>query len=67
MDSSTAIFLSVPEAAALLRISESTLNKWRLSGFGPRYRRFGRAVRYAEADILAWAETRARMSTSEAG
>jgi predicted DNA-binding transcriptional regulator AlpA len=40
--------------------------KARLRGDGPRYRKIGRSVRYAEADLLDWLRSRARTSTSEA-
>ena len=53
------------EAAELLRMSISFLMKARLRGDGPRYRKFGRSVRYAEADLHDWLRSRARTSTSE--
>jgi len=58
------VFLTVGEAAALLRVSEITLARWRIEGRGPPYRKFGRRVVYALADILAWAEAQTRLSTS---
>ena len=39
------------EAAKLLGLSVATLRAWRLRRRGPRYLRFGRAVRYLAADI----------------
>jgi predicted DNA-binding transcriptional regulator AlpA len=39
------------EAAKLLGLSVATLRAWRLRRRGPRYLRFGRAVRYLPADI----------------
>jgi excisionase family DNA binding protein len=39
------------EAAKLLGLSVATLRAWRLRRRGPRYLRFGRAVRYLVADI----------------
>ena len=54
------------EAAAYLGVSESTLEKLRLNGGGPRFLRIaGRSVRYRQADLGAWAEARACQSTSE--
>jgi predicted DNA-binding transcriptional regulator AlpA len=44
------------EAAAFLGVSEATLPTWRCRGTGPRYVRFGKAVRYFEGDLLAYAE-----------
>ena len=59
------VFLTVREAAALLRVSEITLGRWRIEGNGPRYRKFGRRVLYARSDLLAWADAQVRRSTSE--
>lgn len=51
--------VTVPEAAALLRMSESTLRYWRYAGLGPRSIRLGRRVFYRESDLLAWIEAEA--------
>jgi hypothetical protein len=59
------IFLTAKEAAALLRLSEITLGRWRIEGCGPAYLKFGRRVVYDRADIVAWAESQKRRSTSE--
>ena len=58
-------FLTVTEAAALLRVSQVTLGRWRIEGRGPVYRKFGRRVLYADRDVIAWAAGQARMSTSD--
>jgi excisionase family DNA binding protein len=58
-------FLTVMEAAALLRVSRVTLGRWRIEGRGPVYRKFGRRVLYADRDVIAWAADQARMSTSD--
>jgi len=57
-------FLNVPEAAALLRVSEITLSRWRAVGCGPAYRKFGKRVLYARSDVLAWADGQRCQSTS---
>jgi predicted DNA-binding transcriptional regulator AlpA len=54
-------------AAAYLHLSPSTLTKKRLTGDGPRYRKFGRAIRYTDEDLDAWADARIRLSTSDLG
>ena len=41
------LILTPRQLAAELNVAEQTLAKWRLSGMGPRYRKFGRLVRYA--------------------
>jgi Helix-turn-helix domain len=63
--SSPSVFLTVVEAAALLRISEITLSRWRIQGCGPPYRKFGRRVVYDRADLIAWADAQRKQSTSE--
>lgn len=37
---------STSEAADLLNYSERTLRRWRKAGIGPRYTRYGAALRY---------------------
>lgn len=59
--------LTVSEAARWLKLSESFLNKARLTGEGPRYVRLGRAVRYRGEDLEAWTAARLARSTSEYG
>lgn len=57
--------LTTAEAAEMLRVSVSFLMKARLKGDGPRFRKLGRAVRYAEPDLHVYVKQRARTSTSE--
>jgi excisionase family DNA binding protein len=64
--SSPPVFLTVSEAAALLRLSEITLGRWRIEGSGPPFRKFGRRVLYERSDLIAWAEAQRRLSTSDA-
>lgn len=52
------------EAAALLRLSERTMERHRVAGTGPRYVALGRAVRYRRRDLIDWIEHSARRSTS---
>lgn len=58
-------FLSNDEAAAFLRLSPRTLEKYRVIGGGPPFRKLGRRVFYVGADLTAWAERRACDSTSD--
>lgn len=54
------------EAAAYLGLSESLLNKLRLTGGGPTFVRLaGRSIRYRRADLDAWVAASAKASTSE--
>ena len=57
--------LTVQEVAAILRCSASSLNKWRLSGLGPKFVRVGARVRYRPADVVAYLTKQTRRSTSE--
>ena len=58
-------FLTTREAAHYLSLSYRTLEKMRLTGLGPRFRKHGRYVRYHIADLDAWSEGRRKSSTSE--
>jgi excisionase family DNA binding protein len=40
--------------AQALAVSLSTVRRWRQSGSGPRFVRFGRSVRYKLADVEEW-------------
>jgi predicted site-specific integrase-resolvase len=46
--------LTEREAADQLRIAPKTLTRWRWAGKGPRFHKIGGAVRYSEADVLAF-------------
>lgn len=60
-------FLTTDEAAAFLRLSPRTLEKQRVLGGGPRFRKFGARVVYAAVDLRAWADGRAYGMTSDPG
>jgi excisionase family DNA binding protein len=60
-------FLTTAMAAKVLGISRKTLEKWRVIGGGPRYRKMGRLVRYCEKDLYDWANRDIRNSTSDPG
>jgi excisionase family DNA binding protein len=53
------------EAAEVLRLSERTLERMRLTGLGPAYVKAGRRVLYRSADLEAWVASQVRTSTSE--
>jgi hypothetical protein len=57
-------FVAEQRAAEILGLSVKTLRGWRLRGDGPRYAKFGRAVRYAISDLEAFAAASIRNSTS---
>jgi excisionase family DNA binding protein len=58
-------FLTTKEAAVWLGLTRNTLEKWRVKGSGPPYRKHGRYVRYHRQDLIAWSEARRRRSTSD--
>jgi hypothetical protein len=58
-------FLNNTRAAAYLNLSPRTLEKQRVFGGGPWFRKFGRRVAYALADLDAWADERRCSSTSD--
>lgn len=60
-----ATFLTQREAATLLRLSERTLERYRLSGTGPLFVKLGRRVVYRASDLWAFAEAHTHRSTSE--
>ncbi len=59
-------YLTNDEAADFLKLSPRTLEKQRVVGGGPRFRKFGRRVVYALDDLVSWAEARGCDSTSDA-
>ena len=58
-------FLTQREAAAHLRLSERTLERYRVAGTGPSFVKFGRRVVYRQDDLRRWADTHTYRSTSE--
>ena len=58
-------FLTTREAATWLGLTPNTLEKWRVQGGGPAYRKHGRYVRYHLEDLVAWSEANKRSSTSD--
>ena len=65
--SQTSSLLTTKEAAAYLRLSHRTLERYRVTGEGPRYLKMGRLVFYRREDLDHWLETRSRRSTSDPG
>src|SRR6185312_8843205 len=59
----SARYLTNDEAATFLRLPPRTLEKQLVIGGGPRFRKFGRRVMYAIADLEAWADARSFETT----
>lgn len=58
-------YLTNDEAAGYLRLSPRTLEKQRVIGGGPRFRKFGRRVMYAISDLDDWASEHSFETTSD--
>lgn len=61
------IYLDTIGAARILGLSSKTLSRYRVSGDGPVFHRFGCRIRYRREDLEAWAASRRRASTSDDG
>jgi hypothetical protein len=57
--------LNQKEAAKLLGVSTRTLERYRVTGTGPRFAVVGRLVRYRPCDHADFIDRNLRMSTSE--
>jgi predicted DNA-binding transcriptional regulator AlpA len=58
---------SVADAADYVGLSESTLNKLRMTGAGPRFLKLGRRILYDTSALDDWMGARERVSTSDNG
>jgi predicted DNA-binding transcriptional regulator AlpA len=60
--------ITVSAAAAYTGLAESTLNKLRMSGAGPRFLKISaRRVAYDTSDLDEWLASKRRRSTSDNG
>jgi predicted DNA-binding transcriptional regulator AlpA len=57
--------LTQRQAAELLCLSERTLERFRVSGVGPKFVHMGHSIRYRLSDVEAWIASRTVGSTSE--
>lgn len=58
-------FLTTEEAAHFLKLKSNTLEKMRVYGGGPIFRKHGRHVRYHIDDLNAWSDLRKKDSTAD--
>jgi DNA-binding transcriptional MerR regulator len=58
------VVMSELEAAESLKLSPRTLQRWRVVGGGPGYRKLGKRVVYTPDDILEYLERSRRGNTS---
>lgn len=42
-----------------------TIQKWRVTGAGPHFYKFGSSVRYRRRDLTEWVEDRRKANTSQ--
>jgi hypothetical protein len=61
------LLLTQREAALHLRLSERTLERWRVQGIGPHFIRLNHSIRYRQQDLDAYVAARVVESTSEKG
>jgi predicted DNA-binding transcriptional regulator AlpA len=57
--------LTQRQCAEALGLSERTLERFRVSGVGPKFVRMGKSVRYRLSDVEVWLASRVVGSTSE--
>jgi len=57
------LLLTTKEAARLMRLSNRTLEDWRVRGKGPPFCKLGAAVRYAQADVQLFLSAALRANT----
>ena len=67
MGNGTYKYMSTREVAAFLGLSPRTLDRYRVSGDGPDFHKFGNRVRYLRVNVESWAEERRCQSTSDDG
>lgn len=65
MNDESARYLDTREAARFLGLSNRTLDRYRVTGEGPVFHRFGTRIRYKQADLDEWAAARRMRSTSD--
>ena len=61
------MYLTTVEAARYIGLSHRTLKRYRKTGDGPVFHRFGGRVRYRRDDLDVWAAERRRVSTVDDG
>ena len=61
--STTEALVTEGEAASLLRVSLTSVRRWRREGRGPVYRKMGRSVRYRRDDLADFVASARCMET----
>ena len=60
----TTPYLTAQEAAAYLRLKRSTIDHYRCSGAGPKYRKHGGRIAYHIDDLDAWSKSKSYNNTA---
>ena len=63
----TESLLDSARVARLLGVEAETLGAWRRRGYGPRWYRIGKKVKYTERDVNIWMEAQAHFSITDPG
>ncbi len=66
MDTKARVYLTTQQAARRIQLSPRTLERKRLDGTGPRFRKAGNKVLYLLSDLDDWLDEHCFSSTSEA-
>ncbi len=53
------------EAGKLLKMATQTLAKWRMTGEGPKFLKFGNRIRYSGKDLLAFINDNTKQHTGQ--
>jgi len=59
--------LEPTKVARLLGVEVETLGVWRRRGYGPRWYRIGKKIRYAEPDLRTWMSAQAGPRVPDSG
>ncbi len=57
--------LAANQVARLLGIEVETLGSWRRKGYGPRWYRIGKKIKYVHADLKSWMSQQASGGAGE--
>jgi hypothetical protein len=58
--------LTTRDVSKEYKLTESSLEKWRVAGVGPNYLKLSRKVMYRRSDVERWLNENRRWSTSDA-
>ena len=57
--------LTEHQVAKIVCQSVRTIQKWRVTGYGPAFFKIGRSVRYRRLEVWQWIEEKRRLHTSD--